>query len=135
MRQTPTRSRAMLAIPEAWRIPFSCGTPDTTMSKQTHTFLSHTVTMKVFVCLRLVSLTGVADGFHLVDVVDVDDVVKCRVEFVEEIHDLVRSAAAGELREAHDVTAHTRRVHRVLVKVQIPQCEHTSTKATDVSFL
>lgn len=32
VRHTPTRSRAILAISEAWRMPFSRGTPDTTMS-------------------------------------------------------------------------------------------------------
>ena len=113
VRQTPTRSRAMLAISAAWRIPFSWGTPDTTMSAEPGHRSSHLktvthswLTLCVCVCV-CVWLTGVPDGFHLVDVVVVDDVVKCGVELVEEVYDLVRSAAAGELREAHDVATHT----------------------------
>lgn len=53
------------------------------------------------------SLTGVSDGFHLVDIMVVNDVIKRCVEFVEEVHNLVRSAAAGQLGEAHDITAET----------------------------
>lgn len=49
-------------------------------------------------------LTGVSDGFHLVDVVVVDDVVKRGVQLVEEVDYLVRSAAAGQLGETYDVT-------------------------------
>lgn len=51
-------------------------------------------------------LTGISDGFDLVDVIVVNDVVKCRVELVEEVNHLVWSAAAGQLGEAHDVAAH-----------------------------
>lgn len=50
------------------------------------------------------SLTGVSNGFHLVNVVVVDDVVERCVKFVEEIHHLVRSAAAGQLGEANNIT-------------------------------
>lgn len=50
-------------------------------------------------------LTGVSDGLHLVHVMVVDDVIEGCVELVEEVHHLVRRAAAGQLSEAHDVTA------------------------------
>lgn len=49
------------------------------------------------------TLTGVADGLHLVHVIVVNDVVKGCVELVEEVHHLVRRAAAGQLSEANDV--------------------------------
>lgn len=59
------------------------------------------------------SLTGVSDGLHLVDVMVVDDVIEGGVELVEEIHHLVGSAAAGQLRETHNVTAQT---HKYTIK-------------------
>ncbi len=36
--------------------------------------------------------TCIADGFHFINIVVVDDLVKCGVEFVEEVHHLIRSA-------------------------------------------
>lgn len=56
-----------------------------------------------------VSLTGITNGFHLVDVIIINDVVECCVELVKEVNNLVRSAAAGQLGEADNITtkAHT----------------------------
>lgn len=53
--------------------------------------------------LSILPLTSVAYRLHFVDVVVVNDVVKRGVELVEEVHNLVRSAGARELSEAHDV--------------------------------
>lgn len=56
------------------------------------------------------SLTGISNGFHLVDIMVVNNVVKRCVKFVEEVHNLVRSAAAGQLGEAHNITAETENI-------------------------
>lgn len=53
--------------------------------------------------LSILSLTSIAYRLHFVDVVVVNDVIKRGVELVEEVHNLVRSAGARELSEAHDV--------------------------------
>ena len=49
-------------------------------------------------------LTCISDGFHLVDVVFLDNGVKSGVEFVEKMDHLQRCAASREIGEAHDVT-------------------------------
>lgn len=41
----------------------------------------------------------------------VNDVIKCGVEFIEEVHHLVRSAAAGEHGETYNITAKTKNEH------------------------
>lgn len=53
--------------------------------------------------LSILSLTSIAYCLHFVDVVVVNDVIKRGVELVEEVHNLVRSAGARELSEAHDI--------------------------------
>lgn len=53
-------------------------------------------------------LTRISNGFHFVNIIVVDDVIESGVEFVEEIHDLVGRAGAGELSEAHYVTGHNK---------------------------
>lgn len=54
--------------------------------------------------LSVLLLTSIAYCLHFVDVVVVNDVIKCGVELVEEVDNLVRSAGPGELGEANDVT-------------------------------
>lgn len=49
-------------------------------------------------------LTSISNGFHLVHIIVVDDVVKCSVEFVEEVHHLMGGAGAWQLSEAHNIT-------------------------------
>lgn len=109
--QTDTRSRAMLAISDAWRIPFSLGTPDTTISTA-QTLTSHISGETQHTVGKLRRRTSIADGFHFIDIIVVDDLVEGGVEFVEEIHHLVRSAGAGQLRESHDITEKTTGDHR-----------------------
>lgn len=48
-------------------------------------------------------LTSIAYCLHFVDVIVINDVVKCGVELVEEIYNLVRSTGTRQLSEANDV--------------------------------
>lgn len=49
-------------------------------------------------------LTSIADCLHFVDVIVVNDVIKCGVELVEEVYNLVRSTGTRDLSEANNVT-------------------------------
>lgn len=53
------------------------------------------------------SLTSISNSFHLVDIIVVNDVIKCGVQIVEEVHDLVGSAATGQLGKANNIAANT----------------------------
>ncbi len=54
--------------------------------------------------VSVTALTSISYSFHFVHIVVVDDVIKRGVKLVEEIHNLVRGAGAGQLGEAHYVT-------------------------------
>lgn len=49
-------------------------------------------------------LTGIANCLHFVDIIVINDVIKCGVELVEEIYNLVRSTGTRQLSEANNVT-------------------------------
>lgn len=54
--------------------------------------------------LSILLLTSISYCLHFVDVIVVNDVIKCGVELVEEVYNLVRSTGTRELSEANDVT-------------------------------
>ena len=49
-------------------------------------------------------LTGVSDSLNFVDIEMVDNTIKTRVEIIEQVHHLQRSAAPGNLSEPNNVT-------------------------------
>lgn len=49
-------------------------------------------------------LTSVTNGLNFVDIIVVNNVIKCGVELVEEVDHLVRGASTRQLREAYNVT-------------------------------
>lgn len=49
-------------------------------------------------------LTSIAYCLDFVDIIIVNDVIKCGVELVEEVHDLVRCAGTRQLSKADDIT-------------------------------
>lgn len=62
--------------------------------------------------MSVTALTSISYSFHFVHIIVVDDVIKCGVKLVEEIHNLVRSAGARELGEAHDITGQKK--HKII---------------------
>lgn len=49
-------------------------------------------------------LTSITYRLHFVHIIIVNYVIKCGVELVEEVHDLVGSAGTRQLSKAHNIT-------------------------------